>query len=76
MLQPLAIHCKVVEENLHERWDILVENLGDDPLQRGRCCLRSEHHYLGHEDTPFRDKHRFLLIVQVHSDLVIAVEPV
>ena len=76
MLQRLAIHDKVVQENLNECRDILVENLSDDALERGRCRFHSEHHYLGHEDTPFRDKHRFLLIFRVHSDLVIAAEPI
>ena len=76
MLQPLAIHGKVVEENLDERRDILVKNFGDDALELRRCRFQPEHHYLGHEDTPFRDKGRFLLIIRVHSDFVIATEPI
>ena len=76
MLQPLAIHGEVVEENLHERWDILIKNFDDDALERGRRRFQSEHHYLSHEDTPLCDKCRFLLIVLMHFDLVVATEPV
>ena len=42
----------------------------------GRHRFQSKHHYLDHEDTPFRDKRRFLLIFRVHSDLVVAAEPI
>ena len=74
MLHLLAIKNKVVKEDLHERWDIFVEYLGDDSLKHGWCRFKTESDYFGHEDTQFCDKSHFLLIVQVHTYLIIATE--
>ena len=48
MLHLLAIKNKVVKEDLHERWDIFGEYVGDDSLKHGQCHFKTESHYFRH----------------------------
>ena len=72
----MAVNHEVIQEYLHKCENEVVENLRDYALKCGMARFQPEHHDYCYEHSPFHDEGRFLLIVQVHADLIIAVEPV
>ena len=76
VLDLLSVHGKIIEEDLHERWNIFLENFGNDALESGRCHFQAEHHYECNEHTPFGHESRLLLVIRVHPDLIVATKPI
>ena len=72
----MAIHGEVIEEDLHERWYVIVEYLGDNALEGRRRRFQPEHHDFCHKNAPLGDERSFLLVLGVHSDLIIATKTI
>ena len=72
MIHSRSINRKFIEKHLHE----LAKNFSDDALEGCSGSLQLEHHDDGHEDSPICHEGGFLLVIWVHTDLVVSIEPV
>ena len=75
MIRSCSINHKFIDKHLHERRNELVENFGNDALERCWGSLQPEQHDDGHEDSIYY-KGSFLLVVWVHAYLIVPVKPI
>ena len=67
---------KIIQENLHECWNIFMKNFLNYPLECSWSCFETKHHYYSNKYAPFRNKGCLFLIIRMHPYLVISVETV
>ena len=74
---PPDVHTReFIEEDLHERRYVVVEDLGNNALECRRRRFKPEHHYFRNKNAPLGDESGFLLVLGVHSNLIISAETI
>ena len=56
MIGFLTIDNKIIQKNLHKRWNVLMKNFLNYPLECGYSCFQATHHYYNDKYSPFRKK--------------------
>ena len=71
-----TVNSEIIQENLHECWNIFMKNLLNYPLKCSWSCFLTKHHYYNNKYSPFRNKGCLLLVIRMNPNLVIAAETI